>query len=54
MAYEPAVLLMLCCGEWRPDWSITVLAVCVDLCIPLTIVRFVPSLREEARRRFHM
>lgn len=41
-------------GEWRPGWSIVVLAVCVGLCIPLIVVRFVPSLREEARRRFHM
>lgn len=39
---------------WRPGWSIVILAVCVALVIPLVIVRRVPSLREEARRRFHM
>ena len=31
-----------------------VLAVCVGLIIPLRIVRRVPSLREEARRRFNL
>lgn len=35
-------------------WSMVVLAVCVALIIPLVIVRRVPSLREEARKRFHM
>ena len=30
------------------------LAVCVGLIIPLRIVRRVPSLREEARRRFNL
>ncbi len=39
---------------WRPGWSIIILAVCVALVIPLVIVRRVPSLREEVRRRFHM
>ena len=39
---------------WRPGWSIVILAVCVALVIPLVIVRRVPSLREEVRRRFHM
>lgn len=41
-------------GVWSPSWSIVVLAVCVALVIPLIVVRRVPSLREEARRRFHM
>ncbi len=41
-------------GMWRPSWSIVILAVCVALVIPLVIVRRVASLREEARRRFHM
>lgn len=40
-------------GEWAPAWSLIVLASCVGLCIPLLVVRRVPSLREEARRRFH-
>lgn len=30
------------------------MAVSVGLSIPLLVVRFVPSLREEVRRRFHM
>ncbi len=41
-------------STWNPDWSLIVLTVCVALIIPLLIVRRVPSLREEARRRFHM
>lgn len=41
-------------GEWTPGWALVVLASCVGLSIPLIIVRKVPSLREEARRRFHM
>ena len=34
--------------------QLVVLASCAGLSIPLIIVRRVPSLREEARRRFHM
>ena len=41
-------------GVWQPGWSLIVLAVCVGLIIPLRIVRRVPSLREEARRRFNL
>ena len=41
-------------GGWTPGWALVVLASCVGLSIPLIIVRRVPSLREEARRRFHM
>lgn len=41
-------------GAWHPGWSLIVLAVCVSLAVPLLIVRHVPALREEARRRFHM
>lgn len=40
--------------RWSPGWSLVVLTVCVALCIPLIIVRNVPTLREEARRRFHL
>jgi hypothetical protein len=40
-------------GQWSPGWSLVVLASCVGLCIPLLVVRRVPSLREEVRRRFH-
>ena len=41
-------------GVWQPGWSLIVLTVCVGLIIPLRIVRRVPSLREEARRRFNL
>lgn len=41
-------------GRWEPGWSLVVLAVCVALVIPLVVVRRVPALREEVRRRFHM
>lgn len=41
-------------GAWEPGWSIVILAVSVALVIPLVIVRRVPALREEVRRRFHM
>ena len=41
-------------GHWSPGWSLIVLAVCVILIIPLIVVRRVPSLREEVRRRFHL
>lgn len=40
-------------GRWTPGWSLVVLVCCVGLCIPLAVVRRVPSLREEVRRRFH-
>ncbi len=40
-------------GRWQPGWSVAVFLACVALVIPLVIVRRVPSLREEARRRFH-
>ena len=39
---------------WQPSWSLVVLVICIGLIIPLRIVRRVPSLREEARRRFNM
>ena len=41
-------------GVWHPGWSLIVLAVCVALAVPLLVVRRVPALREEVRRRFHM
>lgn len=53
-----AVGVELCCdwffrGGRALGWSLVVFACCVGLCIPLIVVRRVPSLREEARRRFH-
>ena len=41
-------------SRWNPGWSLIVLAVCVGLSVPLIVVRRVPALREEARRRFHL
>lgn len=41
-------------GYWTPGWSLVVLVICVGLIIPLQIIRHVPSLREEARRRFNL
>lgn len=41
-------------GCWQPGWSLVVAAVCIAMVIPLVVVRRVPSLREEARRRFHL
>ena len=41
-------------GCYAPGWSLVVAAVCVSLAVPLTVVRHVPSLREEARRLFHL
>ncbi|MCI8415297.1 MAG: zinc ribbon domain-containing protein [Ruminiclostridium sp.] len=41
-------------GKWAPSWSLIVLTVCVVLMVPLLVIRHVPSLREEVRRRFHM
>lgn len=39
---------------WDPGWSLVVLAISVAIIVPLIIIRRVPSLREEVRRRFHM
>ena len=41
-------------GVWSPGWSLVVLAVCVGLAVPFAVIRWVPSLREEVRRRFHL
>ena len=41
-------------GRWTPGWSLVVFVICGALIVPLVVVRRVPSLREEARRRFHM
>ena len=41
-------------GAWEPGWSLVVLVVCVGMVIPLIVIRRVPSLREEVRRRFHL
>lgn len=64
------ILLILCVGvflagveylvdtwltrSYEPTWSLVVGAVCIALAVPLTVIRHVPSLREEVRRRFHM
>lgn len=41
-------------GHWQPTWSLIVIVICVGLIIPLVIIRRVPSLREEVRRRFSL
>lgn len=41
-------------GQWQPGWSLVILIVAGALEIPLIVVRRVPSLRQEARRRFHL
>ena len=35
-------------------WSLILFTVCFGLCVPLIVVRRVPSLRAEAQRRFHI
>ncbi|MEA4814752.1 MAG: DUF6320 domain-containing protein [Oscillospiraceae bacterium] len=41
-------------GAYAPGWSLVVLIVCVGMVIPLIIIRRVPALREEVRRRFSL
>ncbi len=41
-------------GEWQPGWALILFTICIALVIPLVVIRRVPSLREEARRRFHL
>ncbi len=41
-------------GAWGPSWSLVVLIVAGAMEIPLLVVRWVPGLRREVRRRFHM
>lgn len=40
--------------RWSPGWSVVVAVICVGIVIPLVVIRRVPALREEARRRFHI
>ena len=40
-------------GVWAPGWSLVTSAVCVALIIPLRVIRRVPALRAEVRRRFN-
>lgn len=41
-------------SEWVPEWSLIAAAISVALIIPLQIIRHVPALREEVRRRFSL
>lgn len=41
-------------NPWVPTWSILVMTICAGVIIPLVIIRRVPLLREEVRRRFHI
>ena len=36
------------------SWSLVVLTICVCVAVPLVIIRRIPAVREEVRRRFHM
>ena len=40
--------------SWSPSWSLVVFTICLGMVIPLIVIRRVPSLREEVRRRFHL
>ena len=53
------VEIELCCDLYFHcaldlGWSLVVFACCFGVCVPLIVIRRVPSLREEVRRRFHM
>lgn len=39
---------------WRPGWSVVAAAICATIMVVLIVVRRVPGLREQARRRFHL
>ena len=41
-------------GRWEPVWSLVVAAVALGLAVPFIVIRSVPSLREQARRIFHL
>ena len=41
-------------GVWAPQWSLITLVICTGLLIPLLVIRCVPLLREEVRRRFSL
>lgn len=41
-------------GVWTPGWSLIVAVSCIALIVPLQIIRHVPVLREEVRRRFSL
>ena len=41
-------------GRWDPSWSLVVLTICVCIVVPLVIIRRIPAVREEVRRRFHL
>lgn len=41
-------------GSWSASWSLVVLTVCLAFSVPLVMIRSTPSLRAEARRRFHL
>lgn len=40
-------------GQWDPSWSLVVFTICLCTVIPLVIIRRIPAVREEVRRRFH-
>ncbi|WP_455582531.1 DUF6320 domain-containing protein [Dysosmobacter sp.] len=41
-------------GSWQPGWSLATVVICAALIVPLRVIRHVPSLRNEVRRRFSL
>lgn len=39
---------------WSPGWGVVVAAICATVMVILIVIRRVPGLREQARRRFHL
>lgn len=40
-------------GRWDPSWSLVVFTICLCTVVPLVIIRRIPAVHEEMRRRFH-
>ena len=53
-AFAVLICVILLSFEYLVSLNLLVLAVCLVITIPLVVVRRVPSLREEVRRRFHL
>lgn len=53
LAIEFFVNFYLTC-LWRPVWSVVVAAICATIMVILIVIRRVPGLREQARRKFHL
>lgn len=53
LAIEFFVNFYLTC-LWRPGWSVVVATICATIMVILIVIRRIPGLREQARRRFHL